>query len=480
MRVIIYDINLWQVVLVGPPFNFLELMNNLLLVINNSDLRKKISRSMLLAGYRVVEEDNFKSGLDKFKQISFDAIICELESKSLDEMSVIKQIKQVKSNTPLIGITNNGTRLDIAAAIYEGAYMVLHAPFDLDVLQIQIKKALEHYNLIQEVTYLRHACPNVVYNFDNIVGKSEKIRELFSVLQKIAQTKTSVLICGEFGTGKELVAGAIHYNSLRKENNFVKANCSGLTETHLESELFGHEAGAFEGANKQRIGRLEQANYGTVLLEEISNLTLSTQAKLLKLLQDREIQRMGGTQTIKLDLRIISSTNRNLQDEIRAGRFREDLYYRLNVVPIEIPPLRQRKEDIPVLAEYFLKYFNKELNKKVSDFEPYAIKMMTDYRWPGNVRELRNAVERGVLRTKREKISLKDMALPFTGAYDTTSIPMEELYLSEVEKNTIIKALDAADWVQKDAARLLGISKRALNYKIENFQIKNPKWIKNR
>jgi transcriptional regulator with GAF, ATPase, and Fis domain len=352
----------------------------------------------------------------------------------------------------------------------------------MDELNIQVQKALKHNNLLNEVDYLRHARANVIYNFGNIIGNSKKVREIFSILEKIAKTDTTVLIYGESGTGKELVAGAIHYNSLRSEEAFVKVNCAALPENLLESELFGHERGAFTGADKQRVGRCEQANRGTLFLDEISELPLKTQGKLLRFLQEKEIQRLGSSQTIRVDARLISATNKNLQDEIRAGRFREDLYYRLNVVPIEIPPLRHRDDDVLALADYFLKYYCRELNRKVTGFDDEALKAMLSYRWPGNVRELKNSVERAMLMGDGDKITLKDMVLSLSNGRDSIELrlPVKGFSLAEVEKSTIIKALEASRWVQKDAAELLGVSKRALNYKIENFQIKNPRWIKNR
>jgi DNA-binding NtrC family response regulator len=457
-------------------------MNDILIVVENAELRKSISRSMLLAGYRIAEESSYKSGLKKFKQTSFDVVIFEFESQNTSGLDLLKKIKRINPRTSLIAIVKKASGANIATAISEGAHAALQIPFDMEELQIQVKKTLDHTNLIQEVAYLRHARPNVVYNFDNIITKSEKIREIFSVLQKIAQTDTSVIIYGEPGTGKELIAGAIHYNSLRKENNFIKVNCAALPENLLESELFGHEPGAFPGADKQRVGRFEQANRGTIFLEEISLLTLQTQTKLLKFINKKEIKRLGASQTIKIDVRLILATKRNLKEEISAGRFRDDLFWQLHVVPIEIPPLRQRKCDILILAEYFLKYYNKELNKYITGFDTDAEKAMLEYQWPGNVRELKKAVEWAVLRANNEKISLKDLSFPLAGAHSADGPGFEKngLSLFEVEKNTVLKALEAADWVQKDAAKLLGISKRALNYKIENFQIKNPKWIKNK
>jgi DNA-binding NtrC family response regulator len=416
------------------------------------------------------------------EQTSYDVVIFDLESSKIDGLKLLKKIRQADSGSSPIGITNNDALNSNAAAMSEGIYAIMLAPFDMLELQIQVKKAIEHTSLVKEVAYLRHARPNVIYNFDNIISNSDKIREIFSVLRKIAETDTPVIIYGEPGTGKELIAGAIHYNSQRRDKNFIKVNCAALPENLLESELFGHEAGATPQATKQRIGRFEQANHGTLFLKEISSLSLEIQSKLLQFINDKKIKRLGATQTIKLDVRLVLATEQNLQEETRAGRFKDDLYWPLNVVPIDIPPLRHRTCDIPELADYFLKYFSKELNRNITGFEATVKKKMLEYHWPGNVRELRNIVERAVMRAGRETISLDDMAFPFASAQESTGLflQLNGLTLYEVEKNAILKALESTNWVQKDAAKLLGISKRALNYKIENFKIKNPKWIKNK
>ena len=457
-------------------------MNDILIVIENTELRKSISRAMLLDGYRIAEADNYQGGVQRLEQTSFDIVIFDLKSTANGDLDLLKAIKQVNSNTAPIGIIHNGFCGDSVTALTKGAHMIMQSPFNMEELQIQVKKAIKHTSMIKEVAYLRHARPNVVYNFDNIISKSDKIREIFTVLRKIAQTDTTVIIYGEPGTGRELIAGAIHYNSLRKENNFIKVNCALLPETSLESELFGHEAGGFARADKQRIGRFEQANHGTLFLKEISTLTMPLQARLLKFIQKKQIQRIGASQTIKLDVRLILATRKNLQEEIKAGRFSDDLYWPLNVVPIEIPPLRHRKCDIPLLADYFLKYYSKELNKDVTGFEADVRKTMLEYRWPGNVRELKNLVEQAVLRARRNTLTLNDMGFTFAGAHqsDGLYLPVKDLSLHEVEKTAILEALKATGWIQKDAAKLLGISKRALNYKIENFQIKNHKWVKNK
>jgi transcriptional regulator with GAF, ATPase, and Fis domain len=309
------------------------------------------------------------------------------------------------------------------------------------------------------------------------------------MVQKVAKSNASILIEGETGTGKELIAGSVHYNSDRKDKNFVKVNCAALQDTLLESELFGHEKGAFTGADKQRIGRFEQANFGTIFLDEISDMSSSTQAKVLRVLQEQEFERLGGTKTIKVDVRILSATNKDLRKEIEGKRFRDDLFYRLNVVTIFIPPLRERREDILPLAHYFLRRFSGELSKKVAGFTLLSENKLTDYPWPGNIRELRNTIERAFLLTEDSQIQEEDLVLVWSGRppgsskkirLDESHISSEPISLTDFEKRMVLEALEKANWVQKEAASYLGISRRVMHYKIQKFGIRNPSWVKNR
>jgi transcriptional regulator with GAF, ATPase, and Fis domain len=294
----------------------------------------------------------------------------------------------------------------------------------------------------------------------------------------VAKSNTTVLIRGETGTGKELIAGAIHHNSLRSARNFVKVNCAALQENLLESELFGHEKGAFTGADKQRVGRFEQADGGTLFLDEIGDMSANTQAKILRVLQEHEFERLGGTRTLRVDVRLIAATNRNLQQMVANGLFREDLYYRLNVVSIEMPALRERKEDINQLASFFLRRFAGELKKRVDGIGPDAQKLLMRYNWPGNIRELENAIERAVLLTEGPQLSNSDLSLGelSTGqasgdASPVVKIPPTGIALEEIERQAIIEALKMSNWVQKDAAELLAISPRVMNYKIKTLGI---------
>jgi len=331
----------------------------------------------------------------------------------------------------------------------------------LQILRSQSSQALEH---------------------NNIVGSSPQIRKIFEIIKKIARSNASILITGETGTGKELIASLAHYNSLRAKQSLVKVNCAALQENLLESELFGHEKGAFTSADRQRIGRFEQANGGTLFLDEIGDMSASTQAKVLRVLQEQEFERLGGMKTIKVDVRIIAATNKNLKEAIANNTFREDLYYRLNTVGIETPALRERKEDVLPLANFFAKKYSDELKKTISGFSPQAVKYLTRHNWPGNIRELQNTIERAVLMAESNLIGVEDLTLNATKG-DASSIdalgikiPPSGIKLDDLERNTIIEALKMTNWVQKDAAELLGVSRRVLNYKVKIHNINHDRW----
>jgi Nif-specific regulatory protein len=332
-----------------------------------------------------------------------------------------------------------------------------------------------------QIDYLRHAAGDI-YDFDRIIGSSGALEKVLAVVRKVAKSNTTVLVRGETGTGKELIAGAVHHNSLRAARNFVKVNCAALQENLLESELFGHEKGAFTGADKQRIGRFEQADGGTLFLDEIGDMSANTQAKILRVLQEHEFERLGGTRTIKVDVRLIAATNRDLPTMVEAGQFREDLYYRLNVVTMEMPPLRERKDDIAELANFFIRRFSGELKKKIVGLEADALKLLMRYQWPGNIRELENAIERAMLLAEGNHIAVDDLRLGDFGSSGTpregasvVKIPPTGIPLEEVERIALIEALKMSNWVQKDAAELLSISPRVMNYKIKTLGIDFPR-----
>jgi transcriptional regulator with GAF, ATPase, and Fis domain len=317
------------------------------------------------------------------------------------------------------------------------------------------------------------------------VGESPKIKDLFRTIEKIARSNASVLVQGETGVGKELVAEALHRNSSRVEQPFVKMNCAALHENLLESELFGHERGAFTGADRRRIGRFELANGGTLFLDEIGNMSLSTQAKVLRVLQEREFERLGGTATIKVDVRVVAATNLDLEAAMSRGEFREDLYYRLNVVTVVVPPLRERKEDIIPLAKHFIDEAAADIKKDVRGIDPGAVRLLKRHVWPGNIRELKNCLERAVLMCEQPFIRQEDLSIQVEGAGEGEGsiqfrLPPNGIDLDELEKQAILEALRIHNWVQKDAAKFLGISSRVMNYKVAKYEIKNPRWSKNK
>jgi Nif-specific regulatory protein len=362
-----------------------------------------------------------------------------------------------------------------------GAFDFVQKPFEIEEMEVKIEKAVEHRRLRHEIEYLRHTQQDI-YDFNRIVGASGALTSVLEIVRKVARSNTTVMIRGETGTGKELIAGAVHHNSHRSGRNFVKVNCAALQENLLESELFGHEKGAFTGADKQRVGRFEQADGGTLFLDEIGDMSPNTQAKILRVLQEHEFERLGGTRTLKVDVRLIAATNRNLSNMVQAGQFREDLYYRLNVVSVDMPPLRDRKDDIPELAKFFQRRFAGELKKKVDGITPEALKLLMRYNWPGNIRELENAIERAMLLTEGPQIQPHDLRLgelaPSTGPGDAqpaVRIPPTGIALEEIERQAVVEALRMSNWVQKDAAELLSISPRVMNYKIKTLGIEIPR-----
>jgi DNA-binding NtrC family response regulator len=378
-------------------------------------------------------------------------------------------------------MTAFGTVHTAVEAMKIGASDYVQKPFEIEEMELKVEKAIEHRRLRHEIEYLRHTQQDI-YDFERIVGASGALQSVLAIVKKVAKSNTTVLIRGETGTGKELIAGAIHHNSLRAARNFVKVNCAALQENLLESELFGHEKGAFTGADKQRVGRFEQADGGTLFLDEVGDMSANTQAKILRVLQEHEFERLGGTRTLRTDVRVIAATNRNLPQMVANGQFREDLYYRLNVVSIDMPPLRERKDDIPALATFFLRRFAGELKKKIDGMAPDALKLLMRYNWPGNIRELENAIERAVLLTEGPMLSSVDLRLgelststPSTDGNPVVKIPPTGIPLEEIERQALVEALKMSNWVQKDAAELLSISPRVMNYKIKTLAIEYPR-----
>jgi two-component system response regulator HydG len=456
-------------------------MGRILVADDHESLRRGLAQALADAGHEVEEAPNGNAAIEKLHEAAFDVLVSDLKMGGSTGLEVLKTAKTLHPSTAVILMTAFGTVQTAVEAMKAGAFDYVQKPFEIEEMEVKIEKALEMRRMQHQIDYLRHAQGDI-YDFDRIVGSSGALEKVLGVVRKVAKSNTTVLVRGETGTGKELIAGAIHHNSLRATRNFIKVNCAALQENLLESELFGHEKGAFTGADKQRIGRFEQADGGTLFLDEIGDMSPNTQAKILRVLQEHEFERLGGTRTIKVDVRLIAATNRDLPAMVEAGVFREDLYYRLNVVAIEMPPLRERKDDIAALANFFIRRFSGELKKKMQGFEPEALKLLMRYQWPGNIRELENAIERAMLLAEGSHIAAGDLRL---GDSTTTSstregssavkIPPSGMALEEIERQALVEALKMANWVQKDAAELLSISPRVMNYKIKTLRIDFPR-----
>src|SRR5215216_7988601 len=394
-------------------------MGRILVADDHDSLRRGIVRALTDAQHDVDEAPNGNVAIEKLHEGQYDVVLSDLKMAGSDGMDVLRTTKSLHPTTAVILMTAFGTVNTAVEAMKIGAFDYVQKPFEIEEMELKVNKAIEHRRLKHEIEYLRHTQQDI-YDFDRIVGASGALQSVLAIVKKVAKSNTTVLIRGDTGTGKELIAGATHHNSLRAGRNFVKVNCAALQENLLESELFGHEKGAFTSADKQRIGRFEQADGGTLFLDEVGDMSQSTQAKILRVLQEHEFERLGGTRTIRVDVRLMTATNRNLAGMVSTGHFREDLYYRLNVVTIEMPPLRERKDDIAALASSFIKRFSGELKKKIQGVEPDALKLLMRYHWPGNIRELENAIERAMLLADGVNITTDDLRL---GDTTTTGSP---------------------------------------------------------
>jgi two-component system, NtrC family, response regulator AtoC len=456
-------------------------MARILVADDHDALRRGLALALSTAGHEVEEASNGNAALERLHESYFDVVVSDLKMGGSDGLDVLRTTKSLHPTVSVILMTAFGTVNTAVEAMKHGAFDYVQKPFEIEEMEVKIEKALELKRLRHELDYLRNE-QQESYDFEKIVGNSEALQRVLGVVKKVAKSNSTVLINGETGTGKELIAGAIHHNSLRAARNFVKVNCAALQENLLESELFGHEKGAFTGADRQRIGRFEQADGGTLFLDEIGDMSPSTQAKILRVLQEHEFERLGGTRTIRVDVRLIAATNRDLPAMVAAGSFREDLYYRLNVVSIQTPPLRERKEDILALAMSFLRRYGNELKKRLDGIDPDAQKLLMRYNWPGNIRELENAIERAALLAEQPVITADDLRLgdsaPSNGMSKESTvvrIPPTGIALEDVERQALTEALKMANWVQKDAADLLSISPRVMNYKIKTLRIEMPK-----
>ncbi|WP_127959644.1 sigma 54-interacting transcriptional regulator [Serratia microhaemolytica] len=442
--------------------------NPQILVVEDDSSHGKVLQ-MLLAGwgYQVSMADNGIAAIEQVKSQPFDLILSDVRMAEMSGIEALKAIKAYNPAIPILIMTGYSTVESAVAAIKAGAYDYLTKPLDFDMLQLTLERALEHTALKVENHHLKQ---RLQFDEQNMIGRSAPMRQLMEMIAMIAPSEATVLISGESGTGKELIANVVHANSLRKDRPLVTVNCAALSETLLESELFGHEKGAFTGADKRREGRFMAADGGTLFLDEIGEISPLMQVKLLRAIQQREIQRVGSNQTLAVDVRLIAATNRDLLAEVEAGRFRQDLYYRLNVVTVESPPLRARREDIPLLANHFLEKFAARNRKLVKGFTPQAMDLLLKYSWPGNVRELENSVERGVILLSGEFISEKELPLSISQHSEAARFNRREQQiqpLEQVEKQAILAALEKTAGNKSEAAKQLGITRKTLLAKLQ-------------
>ena len=460
-------------------------MKKLLVVEDEQNLREGIVTAFADQGWEVSQAANGEEAIRLLESEIYDVLVTDYQMSGNDGIDVLKRCKMINESTVVLMMTAYGTIESAVEAMQAGTYDYILKPFNLEELEMKVDRALQHRKLLARLEAFDRE--TLIPKFENIVGDSAVMKEVFKTIQKIARSNATVLVLGETGVGKELIAEALHRNSSRTDQPFIKMNCAALHENLLESELFGHERGAFTGADRQRTGRFELANGGTVFLDEIGNMSHSTQAKVLRVLQEREFERLGGTRTIKVDVRVIAATNRDLGEAIAKGEFREDLFYRLNVVTLFIPPLRERKEDIVPLAKHFIDQVSAEIKKDVRGIDPGAVRELNRHVWPGNIRELKNAMERAVLLSEQPFIRQEDLHIvgPQHSPQDNAQsinlkLPPNGIDLDELEKLAILEALRINNWVQKDAARFLGISSRVMNYKVAKYEIKSPRWSKNK
>lgn len=450
-------------------------MKTKILVVDDEPSHRQMLDAVLSAeGYEVHQADDGRKAINMVEERFYDLILMDNRMSELGGIEALKRIKEISPGIPVIIMTAYASVSTAVDALKSGAYDYLTKPLDIEELKILVDKALHYRQLEQENIYLKERVGDR-FDFSNIIGQSVAMRDLFETIALVAPSEATVLIVGESGTGKELIANAIHQNSNRKERPCIKVNCAALPETLLESELFGHEKGAFTGAIARKQGRFQLAHTGSIFLDEIGEMTPTTQTKILRVLQEREFEPLGSTQTVKVDTRVITATNKNLEEEIQQSRFREDLYYRLNVVTLEVPPLRERREDISLLADFFLKQYAEKNRRLIKGFTPRAMDLLIRHTWPGNVRELENVVERAVIMTRSDMISqaeLPDGVRGLDAEEDKVEIDLTPgRSLKEMEREMIIRTLDETGGNRTRAAEMLGISRRTLQLKLKEYGI---------
>ena len=451
-------------------------METILIVDDEKNYRVVLSAFLSGTGYETLTADSAQQALEIVETTSLGLVLTDMKMPAMDGIELLKRIKEKVPDLPVVMMTAYGTVEKAVGAMQLGAFNFIQKPFQNETLKQIVDKAVHTYRVLKENRRLVRTLENL-YRFDNIIGKSEPMRAVFHIIRRVAPTKATVLITGESGTGKELIAKAIHFNSPRRKNPFVAVSCAALTETLLESELFGHEKGAFTGAIARKKGRFEMAHEGTLLLDEIGEVPASLQVKLLRVLEEMRFERVGGTKTIAVDVRLIAATNKDLKAEVEQHRFRKDLYFRLNVVDLKLSPLRERSEDIPLLAAHFVNKYAREANRGEMTISPQTMRFLCNHRWPGNVRQFEHAIERAVLFSNGNEITLDDLPEDLVGFADL-EIPMDWQKLSNlpetldaIEKRLIQKALSLSNNVQSRAAHLLGIPRNNLHYRLKKHNL---------
>lgn len=461
-------------------------MNERLLVVDDDEqMRFFLSEALKKRGYDLTMVGSAEEALGYFQNSPYDIVVTDVRLPGISGLESLEKYKKVDSNAIIIVMTAYGNKQMALEAIKQGAHDYFTKPFKLDEMEVVIRRALEKRALINEVSQLRERLDHR-FEFNNIVGANGTLKPIFDMLRRVIPTDTTVLILGESGTGKELIAEAVHRHSRRKDKPFIKLNCAAIPEDLLESELFGHEKGAFTGAVGQKLGRFELAHQGTILLDEIGDMSLHTQAKILRVLQERQFERVGGTKTIQVDVRIIASTNKDLSRAVREERFREDLYFRLNVVPIILPPLRERQSDIADFVSFFLAEINGRLGRNIEGVSYECLQKLMQYDWPGNVRELKNCLERAAILTDGSTIPAEVLPIHMRSHQDSSpaaagvpEIPNQAVVdgfslddkVGEYEKGILIDALKKTHFVQAAAAKMLGITERSIWHKVKKYAL---------